>query len=475
MNRMYDVDLGSLRTTFEGRLLVGAEEMGPFLTDWRHKWVGQARCVVQPETVTDVAAVVRWCNAHSVPVVPQGGNTGLSGGATPDPSGRAILVSLTRLDKIRSVDSPNSTLVAEAGCTLHAVQRAAEDAGKFFPLSLAAEGSCTIGGNLATNAGGTAVLRYGNARDLCLGLEVVTAGGDVWNGLTALRKNNAGYDLRNLFIGSEGTLGIITAAVLRLHTRPRGSATALVAVGSVQHAVTLLELSRDALDGRLIAFEIFSDDCLRLVRKYQSSLRSPFADAHAWYILLEVSDSEGDLEAERALAATLERAVAREIVADGVVAASLAQTRELWALRESISESQGREGPAIKHDIALPISELARFVDSASAAIALRWTDVQLVVFGHVGDGNLHFNVSPVEGADRDAFAALEPAINLLVHDAVAEAGGTISAEHGLGVLRRTEVLRYKSQTEIQLQVAIKRALDPSNIMNPGKVLVVAP
>ena len=465
------LDLGTLRAVFTGRLLADPSDMAPFLSDWRHKWTGRARCVVQPDTTDDVAAVVRWCAARGIPVVPQGGNTGLSGGSVPDESGQSLLLSLARLDRIRGIDGYNSTLIAEAGCILHDVQEAAASAGKFFPLSLAAEGSCTIGGNLATNAGGTGVLRYGNARDLCLGLEVVTPNGIVWNGLHGLRKNNAGYDLRDMFIGSEGTLGVITAAVLRLHARPRGRAVAFLAVKAVQAAIELLDLARDALDSRLTAFELESHSCLDLVLRHHPTLRSPLEQPSPWYVLIEVSDPTSDQNAESGLNELLVRAFEHGITSDGVVAGSLAQARQLWSLRENISEAQNREGPAIKHDISLPLSRLAAFVDSTSKAIEARWQSIRLVVFGHAGDGNLHFNLSPANSADRGSFLAAETELNRVVHDAVHSAGGSISAEHGLGILRRDEAARYKSTVELELMRAVKRAIDPNGLMNPGKVL----
>lgn len=465
------IDLGALRAAFAGNLLADAADMAPYLTDWRRRWTGRARCVVQPDSTRDVAAVVRWCAEHGVPIVPQGGNTGLSGGATPDTSGRAIVVSLLRLNRIRNVDAHNSSITAEAGCLLHEVQEAADSAGRLFPLSLAAEGSCTIGGNLATNAGGTGVLRYGNARDLCLGLEVVTAVGDVWNGLTGLRKNNAGYDLRDLIIGSEGTLGIITAAVLRLHAKPRGRAVAFLAVASVQRAVELLDLARDTLDSRLTAFEMLSDACLGVVLEHHAALRAPVGQRLPWYALVEVSDVDAFAKAEAALSDLLASAFERDLIADGVVATSMTQAESLWALRENVSESLAREGPAIKHDISLPISGLAAFIESTNSAIERRWPDVRLMVFGHVGDGNLHYNLAPGRSGDHVAFMAHEPQINRFVHEAVAAANGSISAEHGLGVLRRDEAAHFKSAVELRLTAAIKRALDPDGLMNPGKVL----
>jgi FAD/FMN-containing dehydrogenase len=471
---MNPASLDSLRATFCGRLLTDPAEMAPFLTDWRGKWTGRALAVAQPDRATDVAAVLRWCHQHQVPVVPQGGNTGLSGGSVPDDSGRALLLSLTRLNRVREVDVLNNTLTVEAGVTLAQVQAAALAADRLFPLSLAAEGSCTIGGNLATNAGGVQVLRYGNARELCLGLEVVTAEGELWGGLRALRKDNTGYDLRDLYIGSEGTLGVITAAVLKLFPLPAAQAVALAAVPSPADAVKLLQLAQAALGAQLTAFELISDTCLGLVEKHLPGSRRPLADASPWYVLIEVSDAEDPAHADAAIEALLEAALEQGLASDAAVSSSLAQFEALWALRENISESQGAEGKTIKHDIALPISRIAEFIEATDAAITAAFPSVRLVVFGHLGDGNLHYNLSPAvgrTGAEHAAdFLALEAPLNRLVHDAVAARGGSISAEHGLGVLRRDESARYKSAVELGLMQAVKDALDPLGLMNPGKV-----
>jgi FAD/FMN-containing dehydrogenase len=469
------MQLEALRSAFSGRLHTSVVDMRPFLTDWRGKWTGQAQAVVQPDSAADVAAVMRWCHEHRVPLVPQGGNTGLSGGGTPDQSGRAVVLSLTRLNRVRGTDTENNTIVVEAGVTLQQVQQAAQDAGRLFPLSLAAEGTCTIGGNLATNAGGVQVLRYGNARDLCLGLEVVTSEGEIWNGLRGLRKDNTGYDLRDLFIGSEGTLGVITAAVLKLFPIPTSRVSAFIAVPSPAAAVQLLQAAQSALGAALSAFELMSDTCIGLVEKHVDKARLPLAERSPWYVLLEASENTRETESGGALEALLETALEKELATDAALSSSVAQYKALWALREDISESQGAEGKTIKHDIALPISCIAEFVASTGEAIECEFPGVRLVVFGHVGDGNLHYNVSPA--ADRTdsehaaAFVALEAPINRLVHDAVIARGGSISAEHGLGVLRRDESARYKSEVELKLMRAVKAALDPLNLMNPGKLL----
>jgi FAD/FMN-containing dehydrogenase len=464
-------DLSGLAAACAGRLIATAADMAPFLTDWRGLWHGRALAVAMPGTAGEVAACVRWCAAHGVPIVPQGGNTGLSGGATPDASGGAIVLSLKRLSRIRGVDATNATLTADAGCVLAQVQVAASAAGLLFPLSLAAEGSCTIGGNLATNAGGTGVLRYGNARALCLGLEAVTADGTLWDGLRGLRKDNSGYDVRDLLIGSEGTLGIITGAVLRLFPRPVARCCALAALATPQQALAALHAARGALGELLGAAELFSDTCLDLVQANRPTLRPPFAAGHAWYLLLEAASCTDRLPLHAAMESLLEDLAARDIIADAILAQSDAQAQAIWALREGISEAQAAAGPTIKHDIALPLSAIAAFLAEAGAAITARWPDLRFVTFGHLGDGNIHYNFSPAAGRDAPAFMAIQPALNALVHDLAHRHGGSISAEHGLGQLRHIEALRYRPEIETSLMRALKKAMDPQGILNPGKVM----
>lgn len=465
------VSLDDLAGRFRGRILVEPDDVEPFLVDWRKLWRGRAIAVVQPDTAEDVAAVVRWCARHGVPIVPQGGNTGMSGGATPDRDGRAIVLSLARLGRIRAIDPVNNTVTLDAGCILQAVQDAADAADRFFPLSLAAEGSCTIGGNLATNAGGTAVLRYGNIRELCLGLEVVTARGELWDGLKGLRKDNSGYDLRDLFIGSEGTLGIITGAVLKLFPRPRARIAAFLAVNSPGEALELLSTGRARFDARLTAFELLSAQCHDLVLAHFPALRRPLETIAPWYLLIELSELTDEARARDDLETFLADAFESGLVLDGAIAENVAQSRAFWALRENIAEAQGAEGKTIKHDIALPISRVAAFIAEADAAIRARWPDIRFVTFGHLGDGNLHYNFSPPVGADQNAFYAQQDDINRVTHDIVIAHRGTISAEHGLGVLRNHEAARYRSPVELRLMHAIKDALDPGNLMNPGKML----
>ena len=464
----------SLRSAFAGRLHTEPADTAPFLLDYRRRWQGTALAVVQPDSTEDVARVVRWCGAHRVAVVPQGGNTGLTGGSVPDRRGRTVLLSLARLNRVRTIDPLNNTMTAEAGCILRTVQQAAADANRLFPLSLAAEGACTIGGNLSTNAGGVQVIRYGNMRELCLGIEVVTAGGEVWNGLRGLRKDNTGYDLRDLFIGAEGTLGVITAAVLKLYPLPVGKVAGFVGVESPRVALRLLDLAQGRIASGLTAFELISAASLDLVLKHFPGSRLPVQTRCPWYVLLEVSDLDSDEQAQEAIEGLLGEALEAEQVTDAAVSSSIGQFRQFWALRENISEAQSAEGKNIKHDISVPISQIADFIEVSDARIRQAFPQTRMIVFGHLGDGNLHYNVSPAQGhcgpAD-ESFLALEEPINRITHDAVVAFGGSISAEHGLGVLRRDEAVRYKQPVEIAMMRAIKRALDPDGIMNPGKLL----
>ncbi len=464
-------DLTELRSCFSGRLLIDADAMAPFLLDWRKRWCGKAFAVAQPDTAEDVAKVVRWCSERRIAIVPQGGNTGLSGGSIPDQSGHSIVLSLTRLNRIRAIDPGNNTMTVEAGCILNTIQEAAHAENRLFPLSLAAEGSCTIGGNLSTNAGGTAVLRYGNARELCLGIEAVTPQGDLWNGLRGLRKNNTGYDLRDLFIGAEGTLGVITAAVLKLFPLPKAQVVSFVALTSPYQALALLEHAQARLGASLTAFELISDICLQLVLRHFPDGQAPIKGVAPWYVLMEVSDLISETQANAITQTVLEEGFERQLITDAAVSTSLAQAQGLWSLRENISEAQALEGKNIKHDIAVPISRIAEFADTTSAAIIAAFPGVRMVVFGHLGDGNLHFNVSPPIGTSGDDFLQHQDTINRITHDAVARFNGSISAEHGLGILRRDEAARYKSPVEMSLMRSIKQALDPLGIMNPGKVL----
>lgn len=452
-------------------VLVDPIDVDPYLTDWRGRFTGRARAVVLPADTAQVAAIVRLCADARVPIVPQGGRTGLVLGSVPDASGDAIVLSLRRLNRVRAVDTFNRTMTVEAGCILQDVQAAAAAHGMLFPLSLAAEGSCTIGGNLATNAGGTGVLRYGNTRELCLGLEAVTAQGEIWDGLRGLRKDNTGYDLRDLLIGAEGTLGIITGAVLKLFPQPKAAITALVALASPSDALGLLKLVEGECGPTLTGYELMSDICMRLVAHHFPNLPQPFPGRYPQYALLELSSHESEQHAVALLENAIERALELGIAQDAVVATSIAQSRGLWAIREHIPLAQAAAGKNIKHDISLPLSTIATFIDTTGEQLEAAYPGVQVVCFGHLGDGNLHYNIAPPDGVRHDDFLAEQEPINRIVHDSVAAFGGSISAEHGIGALKRDELPRYKSPVELGLMRAVKAALDPLGIMNPGKIL----
>ncbi|HEX8788905.1 MAG TPA: FAD-binding oxidoreductase, partial [Telluria sp.] len=427
--------------------------------------------VLRPSSTAQVAALVRLCAAHRVPIVPQGGRTGLVLGSVPDASGTAVVLSLRRMGRIRALDPFNRTMTVDAGCILYDIQQAALEHGLLFPLSLAAEGSCSIGGNLSTNAGGTGVLRYGNTRELCLGLEVVTAQGEVWDSLRGLRKDNTGYDLRDLYIGAEGTLGVITGAVLKLFPQPKAAITALVALASPGDALTLLKMVESDCGPTLTGYELMSDVCLRLVASHFPDLPQPFPERYPQYALLELSSHESEQHGVTLLEAAIERALEAGVAQDAAVATSIAQSRALWAIREHIPLAQAAAGKNIKHDISVPISRIADFVEATDALLTHAYPGVQVVCFGHLGDGNLHYNIAPPEGIGHDEFLAEQAAINRIVHDSVAGYGGSISAEHGIGALKRDELPRYKSPIEMHLMRAVKAALDPLGIMNPGKIL----
>ncbi|MDR2788851.1 MAG: FAD-binding oxidoreductase [Candidatus Accumulibacter sp.] len=445
-------------------------DMAPYLGDWRGRYRGVARCVVRPGNTAEVSAVVRACAEAGTPIVPQGGNTSHCGAGIPDTTGRAVLLSLSRMNAIRAIDTANDTITVEAGCILQTVREAASAVDRLFPLSLAAEGSCQIGGNLATNAGGVQVLRYGNARELTLGLEVVLPSGEVWEGLRGLRKDNTGYDMKQMFIGSEGTLGIITAAVLKLFPRPRAAATAWLAIASPRAATSLLSELRARFDTALTACELISDVSLGLVEKHIRGARAPLAGS-PWHLLVELSGPGEDEALRASLESFLERALEGGGITDAVVAQSGEQAKRLWTLRERISEAQKIEGVSIKHDISVPVSRIGEFLDRAGAALEAAYPGIRIVAFGHVGDGNLHYNQSRPEIGENTAFIAATPQVNRIVHDIAHVLGGSISAEHGIGQLKREELRRYKSAVELDMMRAIKRAIDPQGIMNPGKVL----
>ncbi|HEY0953956.1 MAG TPA: FAD-binding oxidoreductase [Roseateles sp.] len=454
----------------EPGLLTGGD-LAAYENDWRKRYVGRALAVARPASTEEVAAVMKLCHEHCVAVVPQGGNTGLVGGSTPDDSGRQLVLSLTRMKQVRGIDVANASLTAEAGCVLADVQAAAAGAGMLFPLSLAAEGSCTLGGNLATNAGGTQVLRYGNARELCLGLEVVTATGEVWHGLSGLRKDNTGYDLRDLFIGSEGTLGVITAATMKLYPQPKEKLTALAACASLDDAVALLGLARARAGDALTGFEVMNRASLALVARELPQLAHPLAAAE-WTVLLELSDAESAEHARGVFEGLLETAFDRGAVQDAAIAQNIQQAKAFWHLRESIPLAQAQAGLNIKHDISLPVSAIPGFVTEMDALLEAYMPGIAVIDFGHLGDGNLHYNVQAPRGVAPAGFlAAHEAAINERVYDAVQRRGGSISAEHGIGRLKREELSARKDATALALMRSIKRALDPLDLLNPGRLV----
>jgi len=452
-------------------LLTEANDTGPYLTDWRRRFTGKALAVARPASTEEVAALVRLCSRDRVPLVPQGGNTGLVLGSVPDASGSALLLSLKRMHQIHDIDLINNTITVDAGCVLQTIQEAAAASGRLFPLSLGAEGSCTIGGNLSTNAGGTGVLRYGNTRELCLGLEVVTPQGEIWNGLRALRKDNTGYDLRDLYIGAEGTLGIITKAVLKLFPQPKAQLTALAALQTPDDALAFLSMAQARCGSALTGFELMSAVCLQLVAKHYPQLHQPFGADVPQTVLLEISDSESEQHAMEMLEALMAEALEQGVIQDAVVAGSIAQSKSLWLLREHITLAQADDGKNIKHDISVAISNIGNFIRETDVLVEQHFPGARMVTFGHLGDGNLHYNISAPEGISDDAFLLQQDAVNQVVHDSVHRHGGSISAEHGLGALKREEIRRYKSELELRLMANIKNALDPLGLMNPGKVL----
>ena len=447
--------------------LADEKDLEPHLTEWRGTYRGCTPIMLLPSSTDEVAQIVAECARTGTPLVAQGGNTGLCGGAIPDRSGEQILVSLSRLKRIRAVSPEDFSIVVEAGCTLAQVQEAALERDRLFPLSLAAEGSCQIGGNLSTNAGGTNVLRYGTARSQVLGLEVVLPTGEIWQGLRTLRKDTAGYDVKQFFIGAEGTLGIITAASLRLYPLPRHAELAYIAVESAQAAVDLYSALRDPLGDALQAFEFISARAQQLVFRHMDGIRPPLDVSAPGYVLIE-SASQTDVAAlEGALTDCLEQG----LMVDAVLAKNAAERTEFWRFRHAISEAQKREGASLKHDVSVPVGEVGRFIARAESAVTKVVPDSRVVAFGHIGDGNVHFNVSQPEQADGEAFLALRDSVAAAVYDVVADFGGSISAEHGIGVLKREQLTHYRSAVEVSLMKALKQAIDPANIMNPGKVL----
>ena len=468
-----DIFLQTLRAIVGAAHELTEGDLSAWELDWRRREHGKALAVVRPGSTAEVAAVVQACAASGVSIVPQGGNTGMVVGSTPDASGEQLVLSLTRMNRIRTLDAANLTVTVEAGCVLQNLQETCEKEGFLFPLSLAAEGSCTIGGNLSTNAGGTQVVRYGNTRELCLGLEVVTAEGEVWNGLSGLRKDNTGYDLRHLFIGSEGTLGVITAATMKLYPLPRTLLTAYASLPSLEAAVELLGLAHLHLSAGLTGFEVMGAFALSLVRKHFPQQNVPFDGEDPFCVVLELSGHDSEAHARAQLENLLEEALQDGCVLDAVVAENITQARALWHIRESIPLAQAQEGLNIKHDISIAVSRIPDFVRETDAQIAAAFAGVRMVNYGHLGDGNLHYNVQAPEGADAEAFLRdQEKPINAIVYAQVERYQGSISAEHGIGRLKRDKLARYKSTVALGLMRAIKTALDPHNRMNPSVIFL---
>jgi len=468
---MTDLSLALAALIGEDHVLTRESDVAPFAEDWRGRYQGTPMAVALPASTDEVAQVVGLCHAHGVSIVPQGGNTGLCGGATPRTGDRSVIVGLRRLNRIRRLDVLDQTITVEAGCTLAQVQEAATEKDCLFPLSLASEGSCQIGGNISTNAGGVHVLRYGNTRQLVLGLEVVLPDGRVWNGLRRLVKDNTGYDLKQLFIGGEGTLGLVTAATLRLFARPRQRVVAWVQVTDPTAALGLLDALRRRFGERVSAFELIGAEALDVVLRHIPGARMPTSERAQWSVLIEIADVDADAPLVEQLENVLMAQVEQDAVLDAVVATSGAQEEALWALRENVSEAQRIEGFSIKHDVSVPVSAIPEFIEQAGRAVDQAAPGTRIVVFGHVGDGNLHYNLSSTDPERNREVIDRAEALSRVVYDVVHQCDGSISAEHGLGQLKREEITRYKSALELEMMRRIKDSFDPDRLMNPGKVL----
>ena len=453
-------------------MILDPQKIAPMTKSWRDNWISEPALVVQPASTAEVQAVIRICLEADVPVVPQGGNTGVTGAGLTRAGGKEVLLSLRRLNKIRAIDLDDNMMVVESGCILQAVKEAAEKMGRLFPMSLGAAGSCTIGGNISTNAGGLNALRYGSMRDLVAGLEVVMADGRVWNGLKLLRKDNAGYDLKQLFIGAEGTLGIITAAVLKLSTLPTRSAAAIVAVESPRHALAWLRRLLARFGNALSACELIERTCIEIARLHYPETIDPFNERHPWYVLVEVSELNRNIEIEIAISEVFGEAAKVSEVLDGVIATSKSQSEALWRLREAIPEAQRREGISFKHDISVPVSRVPEFIDKAQKSLVIRFPGIRSFAFGHLGDGNIHFNPIQARGEPVEIWHPRLAEVNRIIHDIAVELGGSITAEHGIGQLRRAELVHYKSKIDLDLMQSVKNALDPQGILNPGKIFL---
>lgn len=455
----------------EKNALADPSDIAPYLTEWRDRWTGRTSLVLRPATAAEVADILKLATQTKTPIVPQGGHTGLVGGGMPDMTGDAIIVSTSRMNAIRNIDPAGYTMTVEAGCILQSIQLAADEADRFFPLSLGAQGTCQIGGNLSSNAGGTGALAYGVARDLVLGIEVVLPTGEILNDLNALKKDNTGYNLRHLFIGAEGTLGIITCAVLKLFPKPKGKATAFVALNSPEVALEMFQTARELAGQSLTAFELMPRLGIEFTTKHIEGVRDPLHAPYPWYVLLEISSGESETHAQRLLGELLESQMEAGTILDGAVAASGAQSDNFWKLRESLSESQKPEGGSIKHDISVPVHAVPAFMAEAEKAVLAIEPNARLCAFGHLGDGNLHYNISQPVGVDKQAFLDMSATITPAVHAIALKYGGSISAEHGIGQMKRDELARVKNPVALNLMRRIKEDLDPAGIMNPGKVI----
>ncbi len=457
----------------DGHAVTDKADLAPHLVENRGLYRGRSPMLLKPGSTEEVAAILKLASETGTPIVPQTGNTGLVGGQTPRENGQDLILSLERMNRIRDVDPVANVLVADGGAILADVQKAAEAVDRLFPLSLGSEGSCRIGGNLSTNAGGTAVLAYGNMRQLCLGLEVVLPTGEIWNGLRRLKKDNTGYDLRDLFIGAEGTLGVITGAVLKLFPRPAGHKVALAGIHSPEDALRLFEQASNLCGGALTGFELMPRIGVEFAVRHIAGVRDPLPEAHPWYVLIDISTSDRAETAEVMVESVLEQGVEAGLVRDAVIAASLAQEKALWHMRESLSDAQKPEGGSIKHDVSVPVSKIPSFMREAEQAVLAAMPGARVCAFGHLGDGNIHYNISQPIGADKAAFLARWREINAIVHGIVLAAGGSISAEHGIGQLKRDELAHIRSPIEMDLMRRIKHAFDPAGIMNPSKVVAL--
>ncbi|MBC7148559.1 MAG: FAD-binding oxidoreductase [Rhizobium sp.] len=455
----------------EANVLTAAADIAPYLAESRGLYHGTSPLVLKPGSTQEVSAILKLASETGTPIVPAGGRTGHVGGHVPREGSSDVVLSLERMNRIREIDTAGDVIVADGGTILADIQKAAEENGRLFPLSLGSEGSCRIGGNLSTNAGGTAVLAYGNARQLCLGLEVVLPTGEIWDGLRRLKKDNSGYDLRDLFIGAEGTLGIITGAVLKLHPQPRGRQVAFAAVSSPQDALALFERASLLCGTALTGFELMPRIGIDFTTRHIPGVRDPLSSPHPWYALIDISTSDSAATAERMIDTLLEEALEAGLIEDAVIASSLAQQKAFWHLRESMSEAQKPEGGSIKHDVSVPVSRVPRFLAEADAAVLALIPDARIFAFGHLGDGNIHYNISQPVGADKAAFIARWREVNAVVHAVVHAHGGSISAEHGVGQLKRDELIASRPAIETELMNRIKQAFDPAGIMNPGKMV----